>query len=142
MWWSSGGVTGLGDNRRSALGSIVAFRTGFPALPGGPEPQVTYPLPVVLAVGNPTWHERGTIELNPPQVRAMGDSEIMTIQEVATLLRISERTIYAMATEGRLPGAVKVGRSWRVLRPKLIAWLEENSASPPSRRDDDGGETT
>lgn len=71
----------------------------------------------------------------------MSDDQIMTIQEVAALLRISERTIYAMAKEGRLPGAVKVGRSWRVLRPKLMAWLEENSASPSSLGDNDGGET-
>ena len=72
----------------------------------------------------------------------MSNEEILTIEEVAALLRISERTIYAMAKEGRLPGAVKVGRSWRVLRPKLMAWLDDNSASPPSQGDNGGGDPT
>ena len=54
----------------------------------------------------------------------MHDEPVLTIKEVATLLKISERTVYAMAKEGRLPGAVKVGGSWRVLRSKLMAWLE------------------
>ncbi len=58
------------------------------------------------------------------------------------MLRISKRTIYAMAKGGRLPGAVKVGGSWRVLRPKLMAWLEDNSASDPTTGDHPaGGET-
>jgi len=43
----------------------------------------------------------------------MTDDAVLTIQEVAAMLRISERTIYAMAKQGRLPGAVKVGGSWR-----------------------------
>ncbi len=70
----------------------------------------------------------------------MSDEEILPVQEVAATLRISERTIHAMAKEGRLPGAVEVGRSWRVLRPKLMVWLEQNSALPPSQGDLDGGE--
>ncbi len=57
----------------------------------------------------------------------MSDDAVLTIPEVAALLKISERTVYAMAKEGRLPGAVKIGGSWRVLRPKLMGWLEENS---------------
>ena len=71
----------------------------------------------------------------------MRDDEILTIQEVAATLRISERTIYAMAKEGRLPGAVKIGRSWRVLRPKLMAWLEENSTQSPLGVHDIDGDT-
>ncbi len=72
----------------------------------------------------------------------MGEDEILTIQEVAALPRISQRTTYAMATEGLLPGMNKVSRSWRVLRLKLVAWLEGNSTSPFPQRDDLGGEAT
>ena len=50
---------------------------------------------------------------------------------VAALLKISERTVYAMAKEGRLPGAVKVGGSWCVLRPKLMTWLEAGGDAAP-----------
>lgn len=63
------------------------------------------------------------------------DEPVLTIKETAALLKVSARTVYAMAKEGRLAGAVKVGGSWRVLRAKLMAWLEENSASAVLRAD-------
>ena len=49
--------------------------------------------------------------------------QYLTIQEVCTLLRLSERTIYRMCREGSLPGAAKVGGSWRVSRAELESWL-------------------
>ena len=61
----------------------------------------------------------------------MDDEQVLTIKEVAALLKISERTVYAMAKEGRLPGAVKVGGSWRVLRAKLMGWLEAGGDAAP-----------
>ena len=68
----------------------------------------------------------------------MTDEPVLTIKEVAVLLKISERTVYAMAKEGRLPGAVKVGGSWRVLRPKLMAWLDAGGDAAPTA-DGEGG---
>ncbi len=73
----------------------------------------------------------------------MSEDAVLTIPEVAALLKISERTIYAMAKEGRLPGAVKVGGSWRVLLPKLMGWLEANSTpARPEQTDKSGGGET
>ena len=62
----------------------------------------------------------------------MTDEPVLTIKEVATLLKISERTVYAMAKEGRLPGAVKVGGSWRVMSAKLLAWLDAGGDAAPT----------
>ena len=42
----------------------------------------------------------------------MTDEPVPTIKDVAELLKVSEHTEGGMAKEGRLPGAVKVGRSW------------------------------
>jgi excisionase family DNA binding protein len=42
-----------------------------------------------------------------------------TTGEVATFLRISERTAKDLAEQGHLPGAFKVGRQWRFNRYKL-----------------------
>jgi len=58
----------------------------------------------------------------------MPDEPVLTIKETAALLKMSERTVYLMAKEGRLPGAVKLGGSWRVVREKLLAWLDANSS--------------
>jgi len=55
------------------------------------------------------------LEEAPPQ--------IMNVQEVADLLRVSSQTVYVLARSGRLP-AVKVGREWRFVRDQLLAALQ------------------
>lgn len=50
--------------------------------------------------------------------------DILTIQEVATYLKLNEKTAYRLASEGKLPG-FKVGGSWRFKRVDLEQWIEE-----------------
>jgi excisionase family DNA binding protein len=54
------------------------------------------------------------------------DESVMTLQEVALFLRLSESTIYRLAQEGKLPGR-KVGGAWRFSRKGLEAWLERTA---------------
>lgn len=56
--------------------------------------------------------------------------EYLTIPEVAELLRITERTAYTLAREGKLP-AIKVGNQWRVARATLEDW-SRTGGLPPS----------
>jgi excisionase family DNA binding protein len=55
--------------------------------------------------------------------RKMNHQVFLTIAEVSQMLRVSERSIYKMAIEGRLPGAAKVGGQWRVERITLERWI-------------------
>ena len=50
-------------------------------------------------------------------------AEYLNIQEVATLLRMSERRVYDLVRDDRIPGAAKVGGSWRIKRAVLEEWL-------------------
>lgn len=60
----------------------------------------------------------------------MSDSpEYLTLAEAAALLRIGERTAYALARKGELP-AMKVGGQWRVHRPTLLAWSKTGGVAP------------
>jgi excisionase family DNA binding protein len=59
------------------------------------------------------------------------DSEIMTLREVATYLKIKEKTAYRLAAEGRIPG-FKVGGSWRFRMVDLERWIEAQSVDHPS----------
>jgi excisionase family DNA binding protein len=52
----------------------------------------------------------------------MGD-EILTIREVADLLKINEKTAYKLAAAGKLPG-FKVGGSWRFDRQEIANWIK------------------
>jgi excisionase family DNA binding protein len=48
--------------------------------------------------------------------------EIFTLREVAHYLKVTERTIYRLAAEQRIP-AFKVGGSWRFRQGDLDNWI-------------------
>ncbi|MEW6228459.1 MAG: helix-turn-helix domain-containing protein [Bacillota bacterium] len=48
--------------------------------------------------------------------------EIMNVEEVADLLRVSTQTVYNLTRKGELP-ATKVGREWRFSREKIMKKL-------------------
>jgi excisionase family DNA binding protein len=50
--------------------------------------------------------------------------EVLTIKEVAALLKLAEKTVYAMANAGELP-AFKIRGQWRIKRAELDRWLDE-----------------
>ena len=49
--------------------------------------------------------------------------EILTVPEVAGLLKVAEKTVYTMAQQGELP-AFKVRGQWRFRRTDLEAWID------------------
>lgn len=55
------------------------------------------------------------------------DIEIMTIKEIAEYLKITEKTAYRLAGEGRIPG-FKVGGAWRFRQSEVEAWIDRQSA--------------
>lgn len=54
--------------------------------------------------------------------------EIMTIEEVAAYLRVSERTVYDWAQKGELPGG-KLGTTWRFKREDVEGWVNSRISS-------------
>ena len=50
--------------------------------------------------------------------------QIMTVKDVASYLKLNERTVYRMATSAKIP-AFKVGTSWRFKREDIEKWIEE-----------------
>jgi excisionase family DNA binding protein len=57
----------------------------------------------------------------------MPDS-ILTLPEVAGLLKVAEKTVYTMAQRGQLP-AFKVRGQWRFKRSDLEQWIEDQKAA-------------
>lgn len=49
---------------------------------------------------------------------------ILTIREVADLLKINEKTVYKLAADAKIPG-FKVGGSWRFDRETITRWIEK-----------------
>ena len=54
--------------------------------------------------------------------------EILTLPEVAQLLKVAEKTVYSMAQKGQLP-AFKVGGQWRFKHADLDQWIEDQKAA-------------
>ena len=50
------------------------------------------------------------------------DDEVLTIRELANLLKIGEKTAYTMAQAGELPG-FKVRGQWRFRRTDIETWI-------------------
>lgn len=53
---------------------------------------------------------------------------ILTIREVADLLKINEKTVYKLAADAKIPG-FKVGGSWRFDRAIISKWIEGGVAT-------------
>ena len=56
----------------------------------------------------------------------------ISIKEVATLLRRSEKGVYRLAAMGQLPGAKKIGGKWLVRPSELLRSVPEGRV-PPGR---------
>ncbi|MFC1991323.1 response regulator [Chloroflexota bacterium] len=53
-------------------------------------------------------------------------TELMTVQEIADYLRVTEKTIYRQLKRGSIP-ATRVGHSWRFDKTAIDDWLQRNS---------------
>jgi PTS system nitrogen regulatory IIA component len=72
----------------------------------------------------------------------MLSDDILTLEEVATYLRVSERTVYEWAQKGEIP-AGKIGTVWRFKKSEIERWVNDRlpngrlsppvSAAPPAR---------
>lgn len=58
-----------------------------------------------------------------------GSETLMTVEQVASYLQLNKLTVYKYIREGRLP-AVKLGRSFRVLRVDVERFLEAHRVAP------------
>jgi excisionase family DNA binding protein len=53
---------------------------------------------------------------------------ILTLPEVAVLLKVAEKTVYTMARKGQIP-AFKVRGQWRFKHDDIDRWIDEKKAS-------------
>lgn len=63
---------------------------------------------------------------------APGLPMLLTVDDLAQLLRTTDRAIYAMVERGQLPGIVRIGRRVLFRSADLLDWLNQKSA--PSQR--------
>ena len=61
------------------------------------------------------------------------ESDILTLDELHSYLKIPKPTIYALAQNGRIPAA-KVGKHWRFRKTDIDQWLNAQKWARPIQR--------
>jgi excisionase family DNA binding protein len=66
----------------------------------------------------------------------VSEDQILTIKDVAAILKLAEKTIYSMAQDGELP-AFKVRGQWRIRRVDFDKWIANQVGA--GMAENDGG---
>ncbi len=66
------------------------------------------------------------------------EDDILTIEEVAKYLRVSERTVYDWAQKGEIPSG-KIGTVWRFKKSEVVKWVNERLSSGSSSKVNEAG---
>ncbi len=64
--------------------------------------------------------------------------EILTLPEVARLLKVADKTVYTMAQKGQLP-AFKVRGQWRFKRVDIDRWIVQQKTAVSNGTAKEGG---
>ena len=60
-------------------------------------------------------------------------TDILTLEELHSYLKIPKPTLYALAQTGRIPAA-KIGKHWRFRRGEVDEWLKAQQWNRPLQR--------
>jgi excisionase family DNA binding protein len=52
-------------------------------------------------------------------------SPVLTVDELASLLRVDRKTVYAAIARGEIPGVRRIGSLLRISRERVLAWLSQ-----------------
>jgi excisionase family DNA binding protein len=64
----------------------------------------------------------------------IGLPDVITADELASLLRVNRDTVYKAIADGQIPGVRKIGRTIRISRDAVIEWLRGKDHVPRSER--------
>jgi excisionase family DNA binding protein len=71
-----------------------------------------------LAPGDSACDLAASSAVPPPSVPS-----VLTVDELAALLRVNRKTVYEALARGEIPGARRVGNTYRILREAVIVWF-------------------
>ena len=69
----------------------------------------------------------------------MGEDQLLSVDEVATRLKINPTTVYRLVRRGQIPG-FKVGDQWRFSQEMLDSWMKDQATLQMLKAEDQNGE--
>ena len=70
----------------------------------------------------------------PTREPSLPSSDVLTVDELAALLRVERKTVYAAVARGEIPGVRRIGRSIRACRRIMLECLSEGQGRAPRSR--------
>jgi excisionase family DNA binding protein len=59
---------------------------------------------------------------------AVTEGDFLNVKELASLLRVDTKTVYAAIQDGSIPGVKRLGRTIRIYRPAVMEWAVKEEA--------------
>jgi len=75
-------------------------------------------------IGSASGSDNSSISQTSARTREMPPS-VLTVDELAALLRVNRKTVYDALARGEIPGARRIGATYRILREAVLEWLAE-----------------
>jgi excisionase family DNA binding protein len=72
--------------------------------------------------------------VHEPPAREDPPAPILTVDELAVLLRVNRKTLYDALARGEIPGARRIGGRYRVLRDAVLEWFASGQDRVPRSR--------
>jgi excisionase family DNA binding protein len=66
--------------------------------------------------------------------RALDLPAVLTVDELAALLRVDRKTLYTAVRNGEIPGTRRIGRTIRFSRDTVLRWLADGQGHVPRSR--------
>lgn len=60
-------------------------------------------------------------------------SRLMTVDELAVLLRLNRDTTYKAVADRQIPGVHRIGRTIRISRRSILDWIDGGSSTESKR---------
>ncbi len=67
--------------------------------------------------------------------KAAAPPRVLTVDELASLLRVNRDTAYKAIAEGQIPGVQRIGKAIRISRDAVINWLGGEGHVPRSDKE-------
>jgi excisionase family DNA binding protein len=82
------------------------------------------PMVVVDVRGNDVAKRPPHAQGNPQEEeRTEPEPAVLNVEELAALLRVNRKTVYEALSRAEIPGARRIGGTYRILRGAVIDWL-------------------
>lgn len=116
---------------RSTLATGDAYHA--PANEAEPEQAASRPARSARTSGRPGV-ARLTSASDDPPADPPSRPDVLTVDELAELLRLERKTVYACIARGEIPGVRRLGGAIRVHREAVLRWLAEGQGRTPRLR--------